>query len=316
MTIRNFSNIAADTTLDGAITDSATTLDVVSATGFPAVPFTIKINDEVILVGAVATNTFSSLVRGLDGTTAAAHSNGDVVNHVGIAQDFAWDPEKNLEFGKTDTDTPDDDFDSGTLDVKWTVVSGSSGTVDMERTTASSAIYDLDTRPGDLLFQASNDDMSLRQDYTLPDGNSLILACTPNISFDTGIAINEMLLELALNDNDSAANVGTNRVAIVVATTSSNYSIIGVNQASTTISTNPHAPVGKRVYLRINRSGSTYYMYSSYDGNVWTPMGESNPASTPNNVWIGVRSSTNTADPKAIMAIHWVRQGNNNLDPW
>jgi hypothetical protein len=233
-----------------------------------------------------------------------------------LVSTYISEAQANLENGKDTTDTPDDDFSAGSLDGKWTVVSGSSGTVDMERTTASSAIYDLSTRSGDLLFQASNANFSIRQDYTLPDGNSIIVAITPNISFDTSIADNEVLFELALNDNDSSSSSGTNRAAVMHQTNLNDYNVIGVNQASATVGENPHVPAGTRVYYRINRSGSTYYMYHSMDGSVWMPLGSSSPASTPDNIWIGARSQTNTPDPKAIMAIHWIRQGNNNLDPW
>ena len=78
----------------------------------------------------------------------------------------------NLEFGKTATDTPDDEFDTGSLDGKWTAVSGSSGTVDLLGTTGST--YDFTTRSGELLMQGYNGAaVELRQDYTLPDGNSI-----------------------------------------------------------------------------------------------------------------------------------------------
>lgn len=84
----NFSNTAANTNLDGAINDTVTTLDVDSATGYPAVPFNIYIGDEVIRVGAKSSLTFSSLTRGYDDTTAASHADNDPVAHVGIAEDL------------------------------------------------------------------------------------------------------------------------------------------------------------------------------------------------------------------------------------
>lgn len=69
-------------TLDGAINDSVTSLDVADASSFPAYPdFKIKINSEVLTVTAVSTNTFT-VERAADDTTAASHSNGDPVTHV------------------------------------------------------------------------------------------------------------------------------------------------------------------------------------------------------------------------------------------
>lgn len=87
MTRRNYSNIAAATTLSAGIAAGDTSLSVASATGYPDAPFTILIGTEAILVGAVSTTTFSSLTRGFDGTTAAAHSSGDAVVHAGVAAD-------------------------------------------------------------------------------------------------------------------------------------------------------------------------------------------------------------------------------------
>lgn len=95
--VTNFSNVAVDTTLNGAITNVATSLVVVSATGYPAVPFNIQIENEVIRVGAKSGTTFSTLTRGYDGTTGVSHVDGSAVKHVVIAEDVgprvqAWTP--------------------------------------------------------------------------------------------------------------------------------------------------------------------------------------------------------------------------------
>lgn len=71
------------------MTDVATTATIASATGWPSAPFTMEVNNEVILVGARAGTSLSSLTRGYDGTTAAAHTSGDGARIVAIAADFA-----------------------------------------------------------------------------------------------------------------------------------------------------------------------------------------------------------------------------------
>lgn len=76
----NFSNNYS-TALDGSITDSQTTLDVLSVGGVPSVNFRIKIENELMLVTGVASSTFT-VTRGIEGTTAAAHSDGSLVTHV------------------------------------------------------------------------------------------------------------------------------------------------------------------------------------------------------------------------------------------
>lgn len=75
----------AQTTLNngGSLASGATSLVVTSATGFPTSgPFRIIIGSEIIIVGAVSGNTFSSLTRGAESTTDALHADGSVVTHV------------------------------------------------------------------------------------------------------------------------------------------------------------------------------------------------------------------------------------------
>lgn len=76
----NFANEYA-TTLNGAITDVATSLVVTSATGAPAANFRLRIDNEYLLVTAVAGTTFT-VTRGVEGSTAVAHSNAATVTHV------------------------------------------------------------------------------------------------------------------------------------------------------------------------------------------------------------------------------------------
>jgi len=70
------------TTLNGAITATATSLTLTSATGFEASSLSsrcyVKIGNE-IMFGTLSSSTISSLTRGDDGTTAAAHADGATV---------------------------------------------------------------------------------------------------------------------------------------------------------------------------------------------------------------------------------------------
>lgn len=123
-----FSNTAVETTLDGGISDSATTLDVADASGYPDVPFNIQINDEVVRVGAKSSLTFSSLTRGYDGTTTAAHTTGDAIAHVVVAGDMETaahqtDTWLDALFRRPSGETihaDDDEFDDGSIDGAWT----------------------------------------------------------------------------------------------------------------------------------------------------------------------------------------------------
>ena len=69
------------TTLSGSMTTGASSLAVVSATGFPAGPnFRIRIDNELMLVTGVAGTTWT-ITRGIEGTTVTSHASGATVNH-------------------------------------------------------------------------------------------------------------------------------------------------------------------------------------------------------------------------------------------
>jgi hypothetical protein len=78
------------TTLNGAINNSVTSITVVSGTGFPTPNFRIRIDDELMLVTSVGGGTNWTVTRGIEGSTAASHSNAAPVPHVitmnGLAQ--------------------------------------------------------------------------------------------------------------------------------------------------------------------------------------------------------------------------------------
>ena len=82
MADEQYSNAAA-TTLNGAINSSVVTLVAADGSTFPAAgDFRIKIDSEIIVVGARSGNTLSSLTRAAEGTTAASHADAAAVEHV------------------------------------------------------------------------------------------------------------------------------------------------------------------------------------------------------------------------------------------
>jgi len=75
----DFVNITPlNTTLNGTINASATSIVLTSATGFPATG-SIFIESECITYTGVSTNTLTGCTRGTNGTTAAAHTSGTAV---------------------------------------------------------------------------------------------------------------------------------------------------------------------------------------------------------------------------------------------
>ncbi len=73
------------TTLDGSITDSATTITVTSASGFPLEgEFRIQLENELLLVTAGWGTTSWTVTRGLDGTSGASHADDTVLHRMSV----------------------------------------------------------------------------------------------------------------------------------------------------------------------------------------------------------------------------------------
>lgn len=73
----------AQTTLSAAITSTTTSFTVADASLFPAAPFKITVDAEIMEVGVIntSTKTFSSVLRGQEGSVAAAHNSGASVEN-------------------------------------------------------------------------------------------------------------------------------------------------------------------------------------------------------------------------------------------
>ncbi len=73
--MKTFLDTEAQTTLNGAINSSVTSLDIVTVAGSPATaPFRIWIDDEIFVVTNVAGDTYT-VVRGVEGSSATDHAN-------------------------------------------------------------------------------------------------------------------------------------------------------------------------------------------------------------------------------------------------
>ena len=91
MSARQYSSIATAKTLNGSVTDTATTIVLSDGTGLPTAPYTLVIepdtaNEEIVTVTA-GTYTGLTVVRGVDGSTAVAHASASPVRHMLTARD-------------------------------------------------------------------------------------------------------------------------------------------------------------------------------------------------------------------------------------
>lgn len=220
-------------------------------------------------------------------------------------------------------DTPDDDFSSGSLDAKWTAVYGSSGTVDLFATGTTIATYDLASRPGWLMVQVGKNlgnKVYLRQDYTLPDGNSIVAAFACNSGFNTvaGAVNNSLAYGIAVNSTDSDISSGTYTYIyadtqnltgprpIIVSSVGSNYT--GPDNCM---------GLGNVIYFRISRVGTNYSHFMSTNGGVtWCFLGTKALGGAADNVWIFWSLDTTITGPAPISGCKFFRLGTNNIDPW
>ena len=242
-----------------------------------------------------------------------------------------------IDFKPTAVDPPDDEFDDTTgmsgvvngLDAKWTVTAGATGTVDLLETGDVSK-YDTATRDGWILFQVGSDgssEVELRQDYTLPDGNSIILAIALSALFDDvdggGLANNDHTIGLYLNSDDAAPDTDTTAGGVRLELESDinaleiGFVVKNTSSANQESSESIIAPVGGMVYLRIARSGNEYFGFYSTTGASWVSMSSASPSVTAlSNVWIRVANLAAMGDPVPIHAVDWIRLGTNTIDPW
>src|SRR5512139_3646166 len=94
MVVRYYSSTAVPTTLSLNVTPASTVIDVNALVGYPtSFPYTLCLDFDTALRELVevtnASGTSLTVTRGIDGTSAIAHSAGATVRHVSSARDFA-----------------------------------------------------------------------------------------------------------------------------------------------------------------------------------------------------------------------------------
>jgi hypothetical protein len=144
----------ASTTLNEALDDSETSIDVASAANLGEAG-TIRVDSEDITYTGKSTNTLTGCTRGSNSTTAAAHSNGVTV-YYGLLNFSYW-----KEIGASNNGLT---LGSGTVTVE----------VNKQEVTGSNTNFDGDFSQGDLIRLSSTDDYALRVDVVYGEVDSIM----------------------------------------------------------------------------------------------------------------------------------------------
>lgn len=217
----------------------------------------------------------------------------------------------------------DDEFDAQSLDPKWTVVDGATGTVNLIGT--SGGIYDLSTRPGWLLMQPdTGDHIQLRQDYTLLDGESVVAAVSITTGASGQSGITDSYLDCGIAVANDPDDWHADEWATVHLDTEVNgYRIFGGGgNAGSTVGRSTPAPnlaipfMARRFYFRILRDSLDYYTFWSCDGSTWFPFSAVTLATAATSLWLFTQVDDSIPDPLPICGFDWVRIGGAGIDPW
>lgn len=235
---------------------------------------------------------------------------------------------KTYRFGMLDyksgaADTPDDDFDAGSLDAKWTAVTGTSGTVDIFEAGAAITRYDLTTRSGWLLMQTGKNTgsrVNFRQDYTLPDGSSIVAAFAVNTAGSSSAVPtnNASDFGISVNSTDTDPITGTYCSVYMDGQTNTGPRVLVLSSVGSTLSgPDNFSNLGSMVYLRIARVGTIYHcLCSSEFGTTWYHLGSKDLGGAADNVWIWSQCDATFTGLVPVVGCDWFRLGTNALDPW
>lgn len=235
-----------------------------------------------------------------------------------------------IDTPKIVADTIDDDFTDSALDGKWTVVEGSSGSVEMGlASTNEQETYDLTTIPGFLAMQphrvSSTQNIELRQDYTLGVGESVVMKLFTAAQVSSNTA-GEIYFGLWLNSNDSAPGSG-GRCYLRFEINTDGWALRG-SYTSGTDATDAStwgddgiefAFNGAPLYFRVDRySSSVYGLSISMNGYNWTSMKRFTSDTTFNNIWVRAYSAASVPSNQAvpIQLVDWIRLGTTDPIPW
>lgn len=268
----NFSN-EYQTTLNGAINNSVTSLVVTNATGSPTANFRIRIDDEYLLVTAKAGTTFT-VTREVEGSAAASHADLAVVTHVltagglnqALSETTGGGSELPIDAAAIASVGSGDLFAGTSLDGGWSQLQTNTVTTDR---TADGALGFVRTGAASTQWRGLKRSFAPAGDFTV---YAKMLWSSMVVSFG-GVGI-------FAGETDPSDAAGADRAQLVIYSTNattwtSQLSSVAAGTQTNSYNTNVDvAPIqlipGQfPLWLRLKRVGTTYTAGYSQDGAIW-----------------------------------------------
>lgn len=231
---------------------------------------------------------------------------------------------RRIDAFKETSDLVDDDFNTNKIDEnKWTITKGDLGVVDLLNTTLKGerSVYDMTTISDKLLVQtADSKDFEMYQDFTLADGESIILSMDSTVNM-TQTAPNFLQAGFCLGDGATALT--GNYFALKFSSNNDGWWILrevtgGLLAAAWGDEGDEPAIGARTIYYRVSRIGSDYQAFYSLDGENWMIGNYLTPIDgAPNRLFLFCKSSaTREGSPLPITHFNWIRKGTNGIRPW
>lgn len=290
------------TTLTSGINDVTTTIPVAAGTSV-ASQFRAKIDDEIIIVTAGGTGTSWTATRGAEGTSNVSHSSGATVTIV--LTDGALDTWGSELFSSrqvrdglatqydptpSSSNTEDDEFNTASLDAKWTVVTNTAASVDYDTTWQSHAFIEFD----------GDQDYEITQSYA-PAGDFSI-TCSYTVAGTT----NFQQAVLAAHDNNATPGAGDSVYIDYLYTTGHVIRLIRVDGGGASVIVNYSVPGVNRFYLHLQRVGSTWSAWFSFNALSWFRIATTSKSFTVDK--IGLLMQQGGATTPVLFGVDWIRR--------
>ena len=173
------------------------------------------------------------------------------------------------------------------------------------------------TDAGLLIQNGHAETQEFRADYTLPDGQSMIMAASGGPHLQAG---DNFSIALRLNDNDTSSTSGT-YVAVMLEQDSTEYVVQSNSSADAsgfeyTLRVMHLPPL---ILFRTARASLTYRTYVSLNGGAtWSYVFAQTVAGALTNVWISVigASTGQTVMPTVRVPFIVEGHGDDAYDPW